>query len=50
MKRPSEKLYCKLQDNKVLTFGHYIIKDYDSKAVLVEINEELQEYAHNLAL
>ena len=50
MKTASEKLYCRLSDNKVITFGHYMIKDYDSKEVLVEINEEMQGAVHMLAL
>ncbi|CDW80742.1 gmp-delta subunit family protein [Stylonychia lemnae] len=50
MGRASDKLFCKLQDNKFLTFGHYIIKDYESKTVLVEIGEDLQTYAHQEAV
>lgn len=50
MTHASEKLYCRLSDNKIMTFGHYMIKDYDSKEVLVEIKEEMQEAVHSMAL
>ena len=46
MQRASDKLYCRLSDNKILTFGHYMIKDYDTKTVLVEVNEEMQQAVH----
>jgi hypothetical protein len=42
MTHASDKLYCRLSDNKVMTFGHYTIKDYDSKEILVDTSEELQ--------
>lgn len=46
MTRASDKLFCRLADNTVMTFGHYMIKDYDSKEVLVEIKEDMQEAVH----
>ena len=46
MQRPSSKLFCRLQDNEHITFGHYSIRDYDSGTVLLDIGEEMQDYAH----
>ena len=46
MQRPSSKLFCRLRDNEHITFGHYSIRDYDSGTVLLDIGEEMQDYAH----
>jgi protein unc-119 len=46
MKHASEKLFCKLADNTLITFGNYSIRDYESGQVLVEVPEDMQEYAH----
>jgi len=50
MERASTKLFCRLQDNELITFGHYSIRDYDSGTVLMEVSEDMQEYAHRQAL
>ena len=48
--RSCEKFFCRLQDNDLITFGHYSLRDYETGSVLVEVPEDMQEYAHQVAL
>ena len=50
MTRASDKLFCRLQDNDLITFGHYSLRDYETGCVLVDVPEAMQEYAHQAAL
>ena len=52
MTKPTSQLLCRLSDNKYIRFGEYVVRDHDSKTLLIGVSEEMNryqdEYARNL--
>ena len=47
--KPLDQMLCLLQDNNLIRFGEYRIRDIQSGAILMEISEENQAYGDRLA-
>ena len=50
LKQPTDKLLCKLDDNKHIAFGEYKVVDYNSKTVLLHVPKEVNEANTKFAL